>query len=76
MIWINVIAAVSVCGAIWYDVLHNVEKRSTCQCEMCKYLEMIRGNGWRYYCDKHGGFDKRPKYCREFTPRKNMEERL
>ena len=76
MIWINVIAAVSVCGAIWYDVLHNVEKKNRTMCEECKHLETIGRGAWKYYCDKEGGFDRKPKYCREFKPRKNQEEKL
>ena len=74
---LEAIATAVVCGAIIYDVTHN-QDGSCCQCESCKYLKRKNNvsrfsDTWIYNCDKFGGFDKPPKYCREYKSREGVK---
>ena len=75
---LEAIATAVVCGAIIYDVTHNQDE-SCCQCESCKHLKR-KNNAtrfsdiWIYICDKYGGFDKPPKYCREYKSQEGVQK--
>ena len=75
---LEAIATAVVCGAIIYDVTHN-QDGSCCQCESCKHLKRKNNatrfsDMWVYICDKYGGFDKPPKYCREYKSREGVQK--
>ncbi len=74
MIWLQIIAVATVCGAIIADVAKNnsqCDQRIT-DCESCALLQVKNRRSleeFRYRCSKHGGFDKAPLFCSDYKKR-------
>lgn len=76
MIWLQILAVATVCGAIIIDATKGgYEKTKRKLCESCIYLKTkSKGTYWKYYCDMHDGFDRCPEYCRDYREREPKEE--
>lgn len=78
MIWLQIIAAATVCGAIIVDVAKNNSRDDQRQtdCDSCALLTQKHRksiNIYAYHCSAYGGFDEAPLFCSHYKKRREEE---
>lgn len=78
MVWLQILTAVTVCGAIIVDVAKNNRQDDKCKtdCNSCAFLKRRDHRSWsefEYHCEKYNDFDKQPIFCAYYRKRSEEE---